>query len=163
MSNYTGSDGVRTSCSKDVCETASMRDKGRLKKKKKKKGQTVCSEVGTHTCGQITGWQAPWTPVTTPFPTYLLIKQQVLPTNGEDFWSHIEPNLEYKQHTSNSSSLTPVLWNVGMYRVFCDSYRRPMKVLNCFLMVKDPLQNTKGMYSTYNLRDKRNRPITIPG
>ena len=136
---------------------------GKVKKKKKKKGQTVCSEVGTHTCGQNTGWQAPWTPVTTPFPTYLLIKQQVLPTNGEDFWSHIEPNLEYKQHTSNSSSLTPVLWNVGMYRVFCDSYRRPMKVLNCFLMVKDPLQNTKGMYSTYNLRDKRNRPITSPG
>lgn len=126
--------GVLTSCSKDVCETASMRDKVRLKKKKK--GQTVCSEVGTHTCGQNTGWQAPWTPVTTPFPTYLLIKQQGLPTNGEDFWSHIEPNLEYRHHTSNSSSLIPVLWNMGMYRVFWDSYRRPMKALNCFLMVK---------------------------
>ena len=99
--------------------------------------QTICSEVGTCTCVQNTGWQAPWT-VTTPFSTYVLIKQQVLPTNGKDFWSHIEPNLEYRYHTSNSSSLTPGLWNVGIYTVFCDSYRRPMKAFNCFLMVKDP-------------------------
>lgn len=67
------------SCSKDIYETSSMRET-----REGKQSQNICSEAGTHTCGQNTVWETPLTPVTTLFQTYVLTEQKVLPSNGED-------------------------------------------------------------------------------